>query len=154
MATPHGYAVGQPYEGSIFMLHNFQLDDLALQPDPNLDGMVFSPGSHTSAFTSEAGQEIYRLLTSRFGVALLIGAIVSAPSRPPVIATEPWVHRLVGDAGFSDEMKQYTGRLVRVIVEHIGGHWVRKGTKVTVDSRYSSGSIYTFGKRPKVNTAA
>jgi len=131
------------------MLHTFKLDDLALQSDPNLDGMEFLPGSHANAYASETGQEIYRFLTSRFGVAVLIGAIVSAPSRPPVIATEPWVHRLVGDAGFSDEMKKYTGRLVRVIVEHIGGRWVRKGTKVTVESRYSSGSIYTFRESPK-----
>ncbi|MFZ3583569.1 hypothetical protein ACOI1H_15550 [Loktanella sp. DJP18] len=136
------------------MLTDYTLDNTALQPDPNLTGMTFSAGSHGGAFSSETGQEIYRLLTSRFGVAVLIGAIVSAPSRPPVIATEPWVHRMVGDAGFTDEMKQYTGKLVRVIVEHIGGRWLRKGQKVTVDSRYSSGSIYTFRALPEARPAA
>ena len=92
------------------MLHTFELDDLALQSDPNLDGMEFLPGSHANAYASETGQEIYRFLTSRFGVAVLIGAIVSAPSRPHVIATEPWVHRLVGDAGFRDEEIHWASR--------------------------------------------
>lgn len=41
-------------------------------------------------------------------------------------------------------MKKYAGRLVRYIVEHLGGGWVRRGVKITVASRYSSGSIYTF----------
>ena len=136
------------------MLTDYILDDTALQPDPNLEGMTFSAGSHGPAFASETGQEIYRLLISRFGVAVLVGAIVSAPSRPPVIATEPWVHRLVGDAAFTDEMKQLTGKLVRAIVEHIGGRWVRKGQKVTVESRYSSGSIYTFRAAPEARPAA
>lgn len=126
------------------MLCNYKLDTIALEADPNLHGMQFSPGSHGAAHDSAAGREIYRLLTSRFGVAVLMGAVIAAPSRPPVIATEPWVHRLVGDDGFADETKKYTGRLVRVIIEQLGGRWVRRGVKVTVPSRYGSGSIYTF----------
>ena len=35
--------------------------------------------------------------------------------------------------------------ICRRIVEHLGGKWVRRGVKVTVASRYGSGSIYTFG---------
>ncbi|MCC5610774.1 hypothetical protein LC612_29515 [Nostoc sp. CHAB 5834] len=84
-------------------------------------------------------------MTSRIGVAVLMGAVIAAPSRPPVIATEPYISMLTGEAAFTDEMKKYTGRIVRQIVEHLGGKWVRRGVKVTVSSRYGSGSIYTFG---------
>ena len=126
------------------MLANYHLDATVLETDPNLRDMNFSVGSHGAAHDSAIGQEIFRLLTSRFGVAVLMGAVVAAPSRPPLIATEPWVHRFVGDEGFTDEMKKYTGRLVRIIIEYLGGRWVRRAVKVTVDSRYGSGSIYTF----------
>lgn len=126
------------------MLADYILDAVVLETDPNLRDMDFSAGSHAPAHDSVTGQAIYRLLTSRFGTAVLMGAVIAAPSRPPVIATEPWVHRIVGDHAFTDEMKKYTGRIVRVIVEHLGGRWVRRGVKVTVDSRYGSGSIYTF----------
>lgn len=144
------------------MLRNYQLDLIALQPDPNLSAAQgFTAGSHAAAHASKVGREVFRLLTSRFGVAVLIGAVVAAPSRPPVIATEPFVHALVGDAGFTDEMKKYTGRLVRFVVEQLGGRWVRRGVKVTVDSRYGSGSIYTFrpskvsgDREPDVRSAA
>jgi hypothetical protein len=124
----------------------YLLDAISLQTDPNLSGFYFVAGSHTPAYESETGQAIYRFLTSRMGVAVLMGAVIAAPSRPPVIATEPFIVTLVGDAAFSDDMKKYTGRVVRQIIEHIGGSFVRRGVKVTVASRYGSGSIYTFGK--------
>lgn len=120
------------------------IDAVALQQDPNVKGMVFNPGSHQKAFESPVGQEIYKAATSRFGVTALIGAITSAPSRPPVVALELLIFRLVGEDGFTDEMKKMTGRLVRFVVEHLGGRWVRRGVKTTVSSRYSSGSIYSL----------
>jgi hypothetical protein len=97
---------------------------------------------------------IYRFLTSRLGVGVLMGAVIAAPSRPPVIATEPFIAKLVGDAAFTDDMKKYTGRVVRQIIEHLGGAFVRRGVKVTVESRYGSGSIYTFGGNLALDVAA
>lgn len=126
------------------MPNNYRPDRISLSRDPNLDGFTFDPGSHGNAYGTPIGQGIYELLTSRLGVAVLMGAVIAAPSRPPVIATEPFVLQHVGSAGFTDEMKKYTGRLVRYIVEHLGGRWVRRGVKVTVVSEYGSGSIYTF----------
>ena len=126
------------------MLENYTLDSTALQFDPNLQGMAFTPSSHAPAHDSATGQKIYNLLTSRLGVAVLVGAVVAAPSRPPVIATEPFILRLAGVEAFTDDMKKYTGRVVRFIIEQLGGRWVRRGVKVTVDSNYGSGSIYTF----------
>ena len=38
------------------------------------------------------------------------GAVIAAPSRPPVIAIEPFIAKLVGDAAFTDEMKKYMRR--------------------------------------------
>ncbi|WP_189553064.1 hypothetical protein [Mesorhizobium sp. M8A.F.Ca.ET.021.01.1.1] len=126
------------------MPNNYRPDQISLSRDPNLNNFVFDPGSHANAHNTSIGQGIFELLTSRLGVAVLMGAVIAAPSRPPVIATEPFVLRHVGTAGFTDEMKKYAGRLVRWIIEHLGGRWVRRGVKVTVTSAYGSGSIYTF----------
>lgn len=123
---------------------SYVLDSTALQADPNLIDLAFEPSSHAPAHASPTGQAIYRFLTSRLGVGVLMGAVIAAPSRPPVIATEPFIAKLVGEPAFTDDMKKYTGRLVRFIIEHLGGMWVRRGVKVTVPSRYGSGSIYTF----------
>ena len=138
------------------MIPKYVLDEISLQPDPNLAGLAssFVAGSHASAHASEVGQRIYALLTSRFGASVLVGAVLAAPSRPPVIATEPFVHRIVGDAGFTDEMKKYSGRVVRYVIQELGGRWVRRGIKVTVESRYASGSIYTFRRAEAVGLAA
>jgi hypothetical protein len=126
----------------------YLLDATSLQIDPNMVDMPFTAHSHAPAHASETGQAIYSFLTSRMGVAVLMGSIIAAPSRPPVIATEPFIAKLVGDAAFTDDMKKYTGRVVRFIVEQIGGEHVRRGVKVTVpSSRYGSGSIYTFHDR-------
>lgn len=132
----------------------YLLDSTSLQPDPNLSDLSFSAGSHTPAYESQTGQLIYRFLTSRLGVGVLMGAVIAAPSRPPVIATEPFIAKLVGDAAFTDDMKKYTGRVVRQIIEHLGGTFVRRGVKVTVRSRYGSGSIYTFGGSLALDVAA
>lgn len=125
-------------------LKTYLLDAISLQTDPNMSNLFFNAGSHAPARDSQTGQAIYDILTSRLGVAVLVGSVIAAPSRPPVIATEPFVAKIVGDAAFTDEMKKYTGRIVRQIIEHLGGQWVRRGVKVTVESRYGSGSIYSF----------
>ena len=132
----------------------YLLDRTSLQTDPNLSSFYFYPGSHTPAFESPTGKTIHDFLTSRLGVGVLLGAVIAAPSRPPVIATEPFIAKLVGDAAFSDQMKKFTGRVVRQIIEHLGGNFVRRGVKVTVPSRYGSGSIYTFGGKLALDVEA
>lgn len=136
------------------MTKTYLLDTTALQADPNLVDLHFTPNSHAPAHDSQTGQAIFTFLTSRLGVAVLVGAVVAAPSRPPVIATEPFIAKIVGEVAFTDDMKKYTGRVVRFIIEHLGGSFVRRGVKVTVDSRYGSGSIYTFGNGPVLAIAA
>lgn len=122
----------------------YLIDPTSLQGDPTVSGIYFYPGAHSEAFSSPTGCAIHSFLTSRLGVAVLVGAVIAAPSRPPVVAAEPFIAALVGDNAFTDEMKKCTGKMVRQIVESLGGRWVRRGVKVTVPSRYGSGSIYTF----------
>ena len=128
------------------MLPHFSPDRVALERDPNLADLVFEAGSHSTAFESEVGQRIFELLTSRLGVAMLIGAVCSAQSRPPVVGIEPLLASEIGDAAFEDPMKRLTGRIVRYIVEYIGGKYGSRGVKVTEDlgSHYKSGSTYSF----------
>jgi hypothetical protein len=122
----------------------YLLDATSLERDPTMRDWCFSLGSHTPASETKTGKAIHDFLTSRLGMGVLMGAVIAAPSRPPIVATEPFIAKLVGEAAFTDQMKKLTGRIVRQIIERLGGEWVRRGVKVTVDSRYGSGSIYTF----------
>lgn len=132
----------------------FVLDQLMRQPDPNMADLFFYPRSHTTAHESPTGQMIHDFLTSRLGVAVLIGAVLSAPTRPPVVAAEPFLAKLIGSEAFTVEMKKYTGRVVRQIIEHLGGALVRRGVKITVPSHYGSGSIYSFNGNLVVDHSA
>lgn len=122
----------------------YVLDGVSRQPDPNMADFYFDPRSLVAAHESHVGQMIFGFLTSRAGSLLILGAVLAAPSRPPVVAAEPFLSTLIGEEAFTDEIKKYTGRLIRQIVEHFGGRFVRRGVKVTVPSRYGSGSIYSF----------
>ncbi len=113
--------------------------------------LFFYPRSHAAVFASATGQTIHDFIVSRTGTALLIGAVLAAPSRPPVVALEPFLAALLGDTAFTDEMKKYTGRLIRQVIEHLGGSFVRRSVKITVPSRYGSGSIYSFSSGFAVN---
>ena len=115
-----------------------------MQPDPNLKSFVPDVGSFKALAESAKGRTIIEVLTSICGVNLLLGSILAAPSRPPMVAVErALAHHLEEDV-FDDDTKRFIGRLIRKIVEHLGGHWVRKGVKITVPSTFSKGSIYAF----------
>jgi hypothetical protein len=128
------------------MLRNYTPDRVALERDPNLANFQFDAGAHTPAFETEVGQRIFDLLTSRIGVAMLIGAVGSASSRPPVVGTEPLLASQIGEEAFADDKKRLTGRIVRYIIEYIGGKYETRGVKVTktLKSNYASGAIYSF----------
>ena len=110
---------------------NYELDETALGTDPRLNNLNFDPGSHRNAFESEVGQTIFQIAKSRAGAHSLIAVVTAAPSRPPIPALEPFIFNAVGEEGFTDEMKKYTGRAVRKIIEELGGRWVRKGVKTS-----------------------
>ena len=128
------------------MLPNYHLDAIALQSDANLSSLNFDAGQFSAEFETEVGQEIYGLLTSRIGVALLLGAVFSAESRPPVLAIEPLLSSQVGSGAFDDGMKRLTGRIIRYVIQHLGGDYGQRGVKVPegLGSHYKSGSTYSF----------
>lgn len=126
------------------MALSYNPDALALQRDPNLSGMMFDAAAHQGAFSTPVGQSIFNCVCSRAGVAALVGAVSAAPSRPAVVGLEHILLRVVGEAAFENDQKKLTGRIVRFVIEHLGGRWVRSRVKVNVDSRYYSGSIYSF----------
>lgn len=128
------------------MIAHFFLDHVALERDPNLFELQFEPGIHRSVFETRLGQQAFELITSRVGVALLVGAICSAPSRPPIVAIEHLLAHRLGDEAFSDPMKQLIGRIVRYVIEHIGGEYQTRGVKISEElpSRFKKGSTYTF----------
>lgn len=128
------------------MIANYAPDATSLSRDPNLSDFIFDAGSHSTAFSSETGAAVYDLLTSRIGVSMLIGAVASAPSRPPVVGIEPLLVSEIGEDAFTDEMKRLTGRIVRYVIEHLGGRYEGRGIKVTkaLNSHYSSGSTYSL----------
>ena len=125
-------------------MKKYKLDSAARQRDPNLQGLTFDHGSFTSLAATAAGQAIEATLVSRAAVAALVGAISAAPSRPPQPAIEQHLADEVGNEAFGDEAKKMTGRMIRQIVEHLGGRRVRRGVPVTVKSKFTKGSIYTF----------
>ena len=125
-------------------MKKYKLDSVARQRDPNLQGLKFDHGSFASLAATPAGQAIEATLVSRASAAALVGAISAAPSRPPQPAVESFLADEVGNEAFDDEAKKMTGRMIRQIVAHLGGRWVRRGVPVTVKSRFTKGSIYTF----------
>ena len=81
---------------------------------------------------------------SHLAVVRLETSVKVAPHLPPVVAIEDDLVDLVGDEAFTNEMKQYTGFLVRRALEALGARFVDKGIKIKRRSRYGSGSIYKF----------
>ena len=112
--------------------------------DPNLTGFTPDLGQYLNVHSPADTKTLISVLTSIEGVNRLIGSISSAPTRPPVVAIEALVFDALGKQAFVDESKKLIGRIVRQIVEHLGGKWVRRGVKTNVPSRFNRGSIYSF----------
>ncbi|MBK1659856.1 hypothetical protein [Paracraurococcus ruber] len=99
-------------------------------------------GPSTALARSARGQQIIDTLLSRDAVTALVGAIDAAPSRPPQPALDRHLLAAIGLDALDDEVKILIGRIIRQIVEHLGGHHVRKGVPITVASIFANGSIY------------
>lgn len=90
------------------------------------------------------GINIRDIVTSPEGHLMVRTAVKLAPSVPPVIAFEEAFESLIGDAAFTNDMKQYTGFLIRRVVEGMGGKLVEKGVKIKRRSHYTRGSVYSL----------
>ena len=126
-------------------------DDVALLRDPNLtqpvvgkDVFKVNPGSLRPTYETPNGQKLEQLLTSRYAVSALVGAICAAPTKPPTPAVELLLETELGEEAFTNAMKQLTGRIIRQIVEYLDGRHVSYGVPVTVTSRFRKGSVYEF----------
>ncbi|MGZ8362702.1 MAG: hypothetical protein ACXW3D_02475 [Caulobacteraceae bacterium] len=124
---------------------NYTLKGAGAQPDPNLETFTATAGTFKVLAESPKGVAIVNRLTSVAGVNRLIGSVAAAPSRPPVAAVEHLLTDAVGPSGFDDETKRFIGRIIRQIIEALGGAWVRSGVRINIDgSAFSKGSIYRF----------
>lgn len=119
-------------------------DDIALSRDPRFVEFEFDASNLRPAYETDQGRKLLDLLLSRYAVSALTGAICAAPSKPPVPAVQSILSDQIGEPAFENAMKQLTGRIIRQIVEHLGGRHVRRGVPITVTCRYTKGSVYEF----------
>lgn len=115
-----------------------------LARDPNLAGFEPDYGNFAKVGSPEFRAQITAVLTSVEAVNRIIGSVSAAPTRPPVTAIEQLLVDHGGETAFDKEPKKMVGRLIRQIVEHLGGQFVRRGVPITVASRFKKGSIYSF----------
>lgn len=123
---------------------NYTYHPAVMRPDPNLSDFVPDVGSFKELARTEKGRTIIEVLISIAAVNRIIGSVAAAPSRPPVVAVEHALAYHMGADTFDDDTKRFVGRMIRKIIEHLGGRWVRSGVKITVPSTFSKGSIYSF----------
>lgn len=125
------------------MSHLYALTEDQLKIDPRM--LDFDPtlGPQAKLRHTPLGQEIEHLYTSYAGITAILASIRIASQRQPVVAVEPFLLELAGEGAFTDEFKQYAGRIMRAVVERLGGRLVGS-RRVVGRSRYASGSIYTF----------
>lgn len=112
-------------------LANFALDYAALGP---------AAGWARSA----AGQRAIAAIESTGAICALLGAIDAAPSRPPHPALDRYLIPVLGLAVLDDMTKTGTGRVIKQIVEFLGGQHVGKGVPINVASAYANGSTYAL----------
>lgn len=122
----------------------FNYDERHRERDPNLATFIFKPGNLIAVYDTPTGRAIEATLVSRYSAAALRGAISAAPTKPPMPAIEHILSVDVGEVAFVDDSKKLIGRLIRQIVEHLGGEHTGRGTPLAVASKFSKGSTYTL----------
>ena len=90
------------------------------------------------------GLNIKNIVRSPEGRLIIRTAITMAPGVPTAVAFEGAFEELIGEAAFSNDMKQYTGFLIRGVVEEMGGKLEEKGVKIKRRSNYTRGSTYSL----------
>jgi hypothetical protein len=110
-------------------LANFQLDESKLA------------GRSGPLARSVEGQRLLEILKSRDAVCAVIGAIDADPDASPLPALHRYLVWHLGMIAADDEMKILAGRILRQIVEHLGGtHHPPK--VIAVGGIFTSGSVY------------
>ena len=96
------------------------------------------------------GQTVISTIMQTEAFSALLGAIEAASSRPPQPALDRYLIPALGpDVAASDEVKILSGRVIRQLIEHVGGWWVRSGVPIIEPSVFANGSIYSLPRRPR-----
>jgi hypothetical protein len=97
---------------------------------------------------SPLGQLVTGVVLSHDAMAAVMGAIYSAPSRPPLPALDPYLLQHIGLNALEDAPKILAGRVLRQAIEFLGGQHIRTDVRITVMSIFAYGSIYRL--RPEI----
>ena len=109
----------------------------------NFDAKIgpYDPQHFKSQLELETGQRIFEVVTSRDGK---LAAALATRRRDPVVPDlEPFIAAAAGSEAFQDRFKQFTGHLVKHVVQCMGGEIERRDVDVTIpDSRYTRATRY------------
>jgi hypothetical protein len=116
--------------------------------DPSLDLLNFDaevgpydPQHFKSQLESETGRRIFEVVTSRDGK--LVAALATRRRDPVVPDLEPFIAAAADPEAFQDRFKQFTGHLVKHVVQCMGGEIERRDVDVTIpDSHYTRATRY------------
>jgi hypothetical protein len=109
----------------------------------NFDAEVgsYGPQHFKSQLESETGRRIFEVVTSRDGK--LVAALATRRRDPVVPDLEPFIATAAGPEAFQDRFKQFTGHLVKHVVQCMGGEIERRDVDVTIpDSHYTRATRY------------
>jgi hypothetical protein len=109
----------------------------------NFDAEIatYEPQHFRAQLESEVGQRIFDVVTSRDGK--LVAALATRRRDPVVPDLEPFVEAAAGPDAFQDRYKQFTGHLVKHVVQCMGGEIERRDVDVTIPhSHYTRATRY------------
>lgn len=90
---------------------------------------------------SAEGERLIEVLTSRDAVCAVVGAIDAYPNASPLPALHRYLLGHLGIVAADDEMKILAGRVLRQVIEHLGGTHVRS-EEIEVGGIFTSGAVY------------
>jgi len=109
----------------------------------NFDAEVgpYDPQHFKSQLESETGRQIFEVVTSRDGK--LVAALATRRRDPVLPDLEPFIAAAAAPEAFQDRFKQFTGHLVKHVVQCMGGEIERRDVDVTIPgSRYTRATRY------------
>ncbi len=109
----------------------------------NFDAEIepYDPQHFRAQLQSETGQRIFEVVTSRDGK--LIAAIATRRRDPVVPDLEPFIDAAAGPEAFQDRYKQFTGHLVKHVVQCMDGEIDKRDVDVNIpNSRYTRATRY------------
>jgi hypothetical protein len=133
-----GAGLGGTMQGAMIMNFKYHQSLGLLDFDAKIS--PYDPQHFKAQLESETGRRIFEVVTSRDGK--LVAALATRRRDPVVPDLEPFI-AAAGSEAFEDRYKQYTGHLVKHVVQCMGGEIERKGVDVTIpDTNYTRATRY------------